>query len=115
MKSIALSIFLNKWSAGTNSSMLNISTCSRFPLCFTITFITAFIISHICEKAQLFLDFFGSLDLLYGFEFIFDDIGKIGYHAVGAPVAELFGGLELIDSPDSDSLAGVMRLFNELL
>lgn len=57
----------------------------------------------------------GSLDLLYGFEFIFDDIRKIGYHAVGAPVAELFGGLELIDSPDSDSLAGVMRLFNELL
>ena len=73
VKSMALSIFLNKCSSGTNSSMLNISIWLRFSLCFTISFITAFIIPHICEKAQLLPDFFDKLtcQLLYRVFFVF--------------------------------------------
>ena len=44
IKSTALSIFLNKWSAGTKSSMLNISSWSLCILSFSIIFITNFII-----------------------------------------------------------------------
>ena len=61
LKSTALSIFLSKWSAGTNHSMLNISSWSRFSLPFTITFITASIIPYLRKKAQLLLDFFDRL------------------------------------------------------
>ena len=63
LKSIALSIFLSKWSDGTNSSMLNISICLRFSLPFTITFITAFIIPYFFKKAQLFAGLFRQTEI----------------------------------------------------
>ncbi len=62
MKYTALSIFLSKWSAGTNSSMLNISSWSLCILSFTIIFITFFIIPLNTEKAPYKPDFSDSLN-----------------------------------------------------